>query len=501
MLKLKQTLLLVAIVASLCPVSSYAAPPKYSANIPSEVITPNHVESQYLGEMNYIDGAPTEETYSKTRDFVDTANAVRLFLSGIPTASIQGLLAGHESIGMKPNQTIAISEGMLTAESIWLTANTTTPYVSSEIDVKNSPVVLEIGTPVLGLIDNASFKFTGRVGVTHPKDQGKGGKYFIYHSTYKGEIPAGYIPIETEGYQHWLLIRIVGAKANTTKNIQALKDTMKLYPYNKSGQKTEFINITGIKYNTVHAMNEKFFDEINTLIQYEPTALWNEEWLGIAKDLGIEKGVEFKPDARMQRIFKEAAKIATAEARGANFYPKKEMRVYDDRQWFTPLIKGHEFKDENDVLSVDERTVFHFMATGITPDMVTTQVGKGSAYLVGTRDAEGKLFDGSKHYTVTLPKNIPVKSFWSFMIYDNQTRSMLETDQKDAGVDGLKNGLRTNKDGTTTVHFAPKAPKGWENNWVQSNPEKGFNLLFRLYGPTETWFDQSWRPGDLVEQK
>jgi hypothetical protein len=132
----------------LLAVSAYAAPPKYSAKVPSEIITPNHVVSKYLGEMHYIDGAPTEETYSKTRDFVDTANAVRLFLSGIPAASIQGLLAGHESIGMKPNQTIAVSEGMLTAESIWLTANTTTPYVSSEIDVKNSPVVLEIGTPI-----------------------------------------------------------------------------------------------------------------------------------------------------------------------------------------------------------------------------------------------------------------------------------------------------------------------------------------------------------------
>ena len=502
MLRLAKKLLSVAVVTCLWPVSAFAeTPPKYNANVPSEIITPNHVESQYLGEMNYIDGAPTEETFSKTRDFVDTANAVRLFLTGIPAASIQGLLAGHESIDMKPNQTIAISEGMLTAESIWLTANTTTPYVTSEIDVKHSPVVLEIGTPILGLLDNASFEFTGRVGVTHPEDQGKGGKYFIYHSSYKDQVPTGYIPIETAGYQHWLLMRIVGEKTDAQKNIQALKDTMKLYPYNKLEQKTAFIDITGIKYNTVHAMNEKFYDEINALIQYEPTALWDEEWLGIAKDLGIEKGKEFKPDARMQRILIEASKIATAEARGANFYPSEETKVYDDRQWFTPLIQGHEFKDENGVLSVDNRTVFHFMATGITPDMVTTEPGKGSAYLVGTRDAEGKLFDGSRHYTVTLPKDIPVKSFWSFMVYDNQTRSMLETDQKDSGVDGLKEGLRANEDGTTTIHFSPKAPEGWENNWVQTNPEKGFNLLFRLYGPTETWFDKSWRLGDLVAQK
>ena len=168
--------LLVLSLVLLMVTVAVAAAPKYSAKVPDDIITPNRVVSEHLGEMNYIDGAPTEETYSKTRDFVDTANAVRLFLSGIPIASIQGLLVGHESIGMKPNQTIAVSENMLTAESIWLTANTTTPYVSSEIDVKDGPVVLEVGTPVLGLLDNAAFKFTGRIGLPHPNDQGKGGK-------------------------------------------------------------------------------------------------------------------------------------------------------------------------------------------------------------------------------------------------------------------------------------------------------------------------------------
>ena len=381
-MNIKQTLMAITLAPFLVTAVN-AAQPKYKANVPSEIITPNHVKSKYLGDLNYVDGAPTPETVKKVRDFVDTANAVRLFLSGIPVASIQGLLGGHESIGMKPNQTIAISEGMLTAESVWLTANTTTPYVSTEIDVKNGPVVLEVGTPILGLLDNAAFKFTGRFGLPEPKDRGKGGKYFIYHKSYKGEIPKGYIPIESEGYQHWVLIRIVGSKDDLAKNVKAVKDTMKLYPYDKPNQKTEFINITGIKYSTVHAMNEKFYSEINALIQYEPTSLWDEEWLAIAKDLGIEKGKAFKPDARMQAIFKEASKIATAEARAANFYPSEDTKVYDNRQWTTPLIKGHEFK-ENGVISVDDRAAFHFMATGITPDMVTTTVGQGSAYLVGT---------------------------------------------------------------------------------------------------------------------
>ncbi|WEM40930.1 DUF1254 domain-containing protein [Photobacterium sp. DA100] len=487
--KLLSTLVFVNTISS-------ATAATFEADVPPSIITPNHVESKYLGELNYTDGAPSLDTHLKASDFVDTADAVRVFLSGIPVASIQGLLLGHESVGMEPNKTIAISEGMLNANSIWLTANTTTPYVSSEIDVKDGPVVLEVGTPILGLVDNAAFKFTSRVGVTHPQDQGKGGKYFFYHTSYQGELPKGYIHVKTDGYQHWLLVRIITTPSTLEHDVSQLKKTMKLYPYGKKNQ-TEFLNITGIKYNTVHAMNHEFYDEINALIQYEPKEIFDPEWLSLAKRIGIEKGKPFQPDARMQGILEEAAKIATAEARSYYFYPDESLITYEDSNWFTPLINGHEFHDENGVINADDRAMFHFMATGITPDMVTKTVGRGSDYRVGNRDSDNQLLDGSEHYTVTLPPNAPATKFWSFMVYDNQTRSMLETDQASAGIDGLSKGLRKNEDGSITIHFAPVAPKGYEKNWVQTVPGKGFNVLFRMYGPTEAWFDGSWKPSDF----
>jgi len=61
----------------------------------------------------------------------------------------------------------------------------------------------------------------------------------------------------------------------------------------------------------------------------------------------------------------------------------------------------------------------------------------------------------------------------------------------------LSEGLRENEDGSITIHFAPVAPKGYEKNWVQTIPGKGFNVLFRMYGPTEAWFDGSWKPSDF----
>jgi Protein of unknown function (DUF1214) len=85
--------------------------------------------------------------------------------------------------------------------------------------------------------------------------------------------------------------------------------------------------------------------------------------------------------------------------------------------------------------------------------------------------------------TGTLPAPIPVGQFWSFMVYDGQTRSILETDQKLAGLDSNQNGIKKNSDGSVTVWFAPKAPAGEENNWVQTMPGKGWNSLLRLYAP------------------
>ena len=41
-----------------------------------------------------------------------------------------------------------------------------------------------------------------------------------------------------------------------------------------------------------------------------------------------------------------------------------------------------------------------------------------------------RYLDGGKTYKITLLAPLPVANFWSFMVYDGQTRSMLETDHK-----------------------------------------------------------------------
>jgi hypothetical protein len=121
----------------------------------------------------------------------------------------------------------------------------------------------------------------------------------------------------------------------------------------------------------------------------------------------------------------------------------------------------------------------------------------GSQYAGAFVDAKGNPFDGSKMYRLHLPPNIPAKEFWSFTVYDTQTRSMLQTDQQFPAVGSLTKGLLVNADGSVDVYFGPKAPPGKQNNWVQTIPGKGWSTLPRLYSPLESWFDKTWRPGEI----
>jgi len=152
------------------------------------------------------------------------------------------------------------------------------------------------------------------------------------------------------------------------------------------------------------------------------------------------------------------------------------------------------------VSNLDGATFYPYFATGVTPAMESQMVGQGSQYPWTAQDSQGKPFDGGKTYKLRLPANVPVKDFWSIIVYDNQTRSMLQTDQQFPSVSSQDKGVRTNTDGSVDVYFGPKVPAGFENNWVQTIPGKGWFMILRLYGPLQPWFDKTWRPGEIEQE-
>lgn len=124
-------------------------------------------------------------------------------------------------------------------------------------------------------------------------------------------------------------------------------------------------------------------------------------------------------------------------------------------------------------------------------------VGAGSQYAIAFTDANGDPLNGASNYRLHLPPNIPVNNFWSVILYDNQTRSQLQTDQRWPALSSQDEGVEVNDDGSVEVYFGPEAPEGKQHNWVQTLPGKGWNVIFRLYGPLDPWFDKTWRPGEI----
>jgi hypothetical protein len=153
--------------------------------------------------------------------------------------------------------------------------------------------------------------------------------------------------------------------------------------------------------------------------------------------------------------------------------------------------------------TLDARTFFFYGVTGITPAMAMRLTGIGSQYLLTMADADKNYFDGAKTYKATLPKDIPEANFWSFTVYDNQTRSMLDTPQRypRAGSQSFPSpAAKANADGTTTIYFSPTQPAGVErSNWIQTDPKKGWFVILRLYSPLEPFYAKTWRPSEVEE--
>jgi hypothetical protein len=301
-------------------------------------------------------------------------------------------------------------------------------------------------------------------------------------------------------YRNLMFFRAFPKDGDLAGAVQGVKAGFRAYPLAQAGNppKQKFINLSGKKFNTIHANTFRFYEELNAVIQHEPADAFNPELVGLFASIGIKKGQPFEPDARMKKLLTDAVAVANVTARAILFAPRDErVKFYPDRQWGTGFVGGSYQFMNNGELMLDARTLFHYYATGITPSMAAAKPGSGSAYAYSARDSKGNDLDGGKTYKVTLPSPIPINNFWSFMVYSGQTRSMLETDQKLAGLDSNNPAVKPNDDGSYTMWFGPEAPKGHEGNWIQTMPDKSYNVILRLYGPLEPWFDKTWKPGDF----
>ena len=470
---------------------------KMTTPIPPSITTPDS-EDTPIGTLNFFDGFPDDATVQKVYDNLDFSRGVQAFMSGMPGTSLVAMRTGFEKLGVI-NGTILIFEDRLDSKSLFLTGNTDSVYFSTWLNLKAGPLVIESPPKVLAFLDDSWFQYVTDIG-NAGRDKGQGGKYLVLPPGYNGEVPEGYFVTRSRTYNLWLMGRGFAVNGDIKPAVESIRKNLRIYPLTqtKNPPGTKFINGSGVEFNTVHSNDFSYFEELNEVVQEEPSEALDPERLGLFASIGIEKGKPFAPDARMKKILTDAAAVGNATSRAILFRTRmKDAHFFPNSAWVTTFTGGYEFLSQPGVRNLDARTMFHYYATGITPAMALKMVGVGSQYAAAFVDSDGKPLDGSKTYKIHLPPNIPAKDFWSFVVYDNQTRSMLQTDQQFPSVGSQKEGVVVNPDTSVDVWFGPTAPKGHETNWVQTVPGKGWNVLLRLYGPLQPWFDKTWKPGEF----
>ncbi len=476
---------------------------KMTTKIPPGIEMPDKVDTR-LGTLKFFDGFPDKASVDKLYDNLDFQRAVQAYLLGMAPVNQVANRKGIREVG-PDNTTVPIFETMMNARSIFLTPNNNTPYTWFWLDLRNGPLVVEVPPKVLGLMDDMWYRFVTDIGMVGP-DKGEGGKYLLLPPGYKGEVPQGYFVVRSATYGNWIAWRTFLENGDPKPGVDRVKQFTKIYPLSQAANppKLTFVDVTGRDFNTVGPADYPFWEYLNQVVQEEPTESIDPTTLGIWASIGIRKGQPFIPDARMKAILTEAAVVGDATARAVT-YRSREKRAYfypdSNSAWCNPMnASGYTFEQDG-VHLLDMDTFFFFYATGITPAMDSKMVGQGSQYMAAFVDAKGNPLDGSKNYKLHLPPNIPVANFWSVILYDNQTRSMLQNDQQWPAVSSQTKGLLVNPDSSVDVYFGPKPPAGKENNWVQTVPGKGWNTLLRLYGPLQPWFDKTWRPSEIEPVK
>lgn len=493
-------------IASLCLVILGSTLADVSEEELRSIQTPPSIQTS-IGELKFFDGVPTMETAARTYDFLDLMRGVDTFLKGMPIASVNQLIDGPKSIGATDYHHVLITEQLMDSRPLFLTANTSTLYVTPTINVgKHGPMVVEVPPGMLGAFNDAAFRYIADIGPFGP-DKGQGGKFLVVPAAYEGTLPDGYFVVKSLTNRVWTFMR--GSIANgLPAAVDNIKSNLKIYPLaEKDNPKPmEFINASGKSFNTIHSNDFSFYEHLAHVVQNETSELLDPETRGLFAAIGIERGKPFQPDERMQKILTEAVAIGNATARSIVWYPRYDMnmkgiRMYPDTDsaWIYGWVNKDVFflGEHGDTMNSDARVMFHYPYTAVTPAMATTIPGKGSDYGIAFLDSEKQILDGARNYQITIPANAPAADFWALTVYDPQTRSQLQTSQPFPTVGSQTEGIRANEDGSHTIFFGPQPPAGFEKNWLETIPGKSWFVALRMYGPEQAWIDKTWRPSEV----
>jgi hypothetical protein len=418
-----------------------------------------------------------------------------------PAVGIYGIRKGMFALGMKDNDIMAMSKPS-TARHEFLTANNATPYVIANGDLKNGPVVLEVPPAsdkgvLYGQVVDAWQETIADVGPSGD-DKGKGGKYLFLPPGYDKPVPSGYIAAPSQSFRIAFAFRSIRLPGMSDSDAHAYAQRLKMYPLSEAAnpKPTRFVDGWPDRLSTLPYYDFRYFQDLYDIVTYEPVRPRDKVMMGMLPSIGIERGKPFDPSPKVKAAMERAVVDAYFYMQDRIMKVQSKNLFWPERHWsyfFLLDPAGGVTWDTPDGLFIDNRSdMFHpgtYYPKTIPPQPAT-------AYLCALADDHGRPLDARRTYKLHVPKDIPVKQFWSLIAYDVATWAFIYNPLERVGLTTYDvPNMRTNSDGSVDIYFGPKAPAGLESNWIPTQGKRVMPVM-RFYGGTEAFWNKSFKLPD-----
>ncbi|MGC3963532.1 MAG: DUF1254 domain-containing protein [Rhodocyclaceae bacterium] len=458
-----------------------------------------------INDGNWLDQKEAESL----RDELYYQRAVHAYFTMLPLLNTIGMRDGSERVFGAGYQVLPIWKQRMDSRTQVPTPNADVIYSMSYLDLKKTgPLVVNAPANVIGMFTDFFQRTITDVGAIGP-DRARGGLYLLLPPDYTGPVPGGYFAVKSSTYNVFLFFRTVMAKGDGKPDpAPAVKaaETTRVYPLytpEKDAKQMEFPDASGKRIDMMYAVDSQFWTKLKEFIDYEPVDAIDLELRGVLASIGIVKGQPFKPTSRQQEMLQKAVTTAPKMILAMRQLGREDGRnlYYKDRKYETAWGGGTNDWMQESYLDVNQRAGFFQYAYSSAPAMVMHTTGAGSKYPFTTRDAQGNFLKGAGTYKLRLPAGIPAALFWAVTAYNITDGTMPETKQLLPSTNGYYD-IPKQADGSIEIWFGPEKPQNVvDAAFIQTIPGRDFLVAVRLYGAEHGFYDQTWKPDDVIKIK
>ena len=458
-------------------------------------------------------GYPTPQASRALYDEMDYQRAVQAYIWATPMLNSMGFRAGLARFGVtEENHKFIVFQDSMLPQHVVMTANQVTPYAWALMDLKkDGPMVIVVPPKdVLGGFVDFWQRALEDVGAPGP-DRGKGGKYLVLPPGYDGAVPDGYFVVRSTSYLTWFYTRANNARFKGDAAFEVY-GKLRMYPLSKAHNppsRAELVPVGKNAFNGDWPKDYQAWSLIHEGMQHDNIRKQDKIIYDYLRGLGLVHGEPFNPDNRQKLILTRAAQTGgkmVANLAFALINRNKKVIWWPDRYWVSIFAVQTRLFETTTYAEVTDRASGWYqlvMSAKYPFDAMQREpvYGVGSGYLANYHDSSREFLNGSHNYRLKVPPNVPAANFWSVTVYSNQTRSMIVNDEGRVSL-GSTDSLEVNDDGTVDLYFGPQRPAGVpESNWVQTNQDEGWFVLFRFFGPERSYYDKTWKLPDFEKVK